>query len=62
MDIDVNKMIEELKDKVKLRDSMGGNLYYNVMNDECCQLANECISIGCDREQVSKILGHRTFN
>lgn len=61
MDISADEVINDLKDKVKLRDSMGGNLYYNVINDECCRLANKCMALGADRKQISKILGDGTF-
>ena len=53
--------LENLKRKVKLRDSMGGSLYYNVTNEECCQLANKCLSIGCDKSEIESILGQGTF-
>lgn len=55
------KVLEELKQKVQLRDQMGGSLYYNVMNDECCQLANKCLSVGCSRSDIDLILGQGTF-
>lgn len=55
------KLLNELKSKVKIRNQMSGALYYNMLNDECCQLANKCLSLGCNREQVSEILGHGTF-
>lgn len=53
--------IQSLKDKVNLRDKMGGAIYWNILNDECCQLANKCIELGCDRTEVSAILGLGTF-
>lgn len=53
--------LEELRQKVKLRDQMGGALYYNILNDECCQLANKCAQLGCSREDIGSILGKGTF-
>lgn len=32
--------IEKLKAAVSIRDSMGGNMYWNIMNDDCCEIAN----------------------
>ena len=54
-------LLEELKSKVSLRDRMGGALYWNVLNDECCQLADKCVFAGCDRNDIRKILGEGTF-
>jgi len=56
-----DQALEELKSKVKLRDQMGGALYYNVLNDECCKLANKCVELGCDRNTIESILGLGTF-
>jgi len=53
--------LEELRERVQLRDKMGGNLYWNVLNDECCQLANKCLRLGCDTETIDSILGSGTF-
>ncbi len=53
--------LNELKGKVEIRDKMGGALYYNILNDECCQLANKCLSLGCDKNQISEMLGHGSF-
>jgi hypothetical protein len=54
--------LEELRQKVNIRDQMGGALYYNILNDECCQYANKCVSLGCDKAEIEKILGSGTFS
>jgi hypothetical protein len=54
--------LEELRQKVNLRNQMGGALYYNILNDECCQLANSCAKLGCDRKEIERILGAGTFS
>lgn len=59
--ISPEQALEELRQKVNIRNQMGGALYYNILNDECCQLANKCVSLGCDRAEVEKILGPETF-
>jgi hypothetical protein len=56
-----DQALEELKKKVNIRNQMGGALYYNILNDECCQLANKCTELGCDRKQIESILGQGTF-
>jgi len=57
----IDETLERLKQQVKLRDQMCGVLYYNVLNDECCHLANKCIELGIDRAVVESILGPGTF-
>jgi len=54
-------LLEKLKKKVSLRNQMGGALYWNVCNDECCQIANECLTAGGDRTEIEAILGPGTF-
>jgi hypothetical protein len=53
--------LDELRKRVNMRNQMGGALYYNILNDECCQLANRCANLGCDKAEVEKILGPGTF-
>lgn len=53
--------LKDLKEKVSLRDQMCGALYYNILNDECCQLADRCIQLGCNGDEVESILGEGTF-
>jgi hypothetical protein len=54
-------LFEALKKKVNLRDSMCGALYWNVMNDECCKLANKCRDTGIEHTTIAEILGKGTF-
>lgn len=55
------EQLEKLKAHVDLRDKMGGALYYNILNDECCQMANECLEQGCSKSEIDQILGKGTF-
>lgn len=54
---DPEKLINELKNHVRVRDQVGGALYWNVLNDECVRIANKCLSLGANREEISNILG-----
>lgn len=57
---DFEEEYEKLRKKVELRDEMGGALYWNVLNEECCHLANEISAKGGDKKTISKILGEGT--
>ncbi len=57
---EIQKEIEELKNHVKIRNQMGGNLYYNIVNDECCQKAQLLVSKGVNKDELSEILGPGT--
>jgi hypothetical protein len=54
-------MLNQLKEKVALRDKMGGALYWNILNDKCCEIANKCLEAGCKRSEIEIILGQGTF-
>ena len=56
-----DKLMDELKEHVRVRDTMGGSLYRNVMNDECCAIATRCARLGCDRAEIAKTLGRGNF-
>ena len=45
-----------LKDAVTLRKSMGGALYWNIVNDDCNKIADRCLSYGATEEEVREIL------
>lgn len=57
---EIQQEIAELKKHVALRDQMGGNLYYNIINDECCQKAQALADKGVDKDELSEILGPGT--
>jgi hypothetical protein len=61
MDNQQTVALEELKEKVTLRDKMGAALYWNVLNEECCRLANKCRDLGCDENEIGLILGQGTY-
>ena len=49
--------IARLKETVKIRDSMGGAMYFNILNDDCCELASQLVRRGANREEIHDILG-----
>lgn len=53
----IEQGIERLKETVKIRDQMGGAMYFNILNDDCCQLASELVRRGADREIIHNIIG-----
>lgn len=49
--------LDALRKEVALRDKMGGALYWNVVNDDCRKIAEDCIyKFKCDFATVQKIL------
>ena len=47
--------VNALKQAVKLRNSMGGALYYNIVNDDCISIAKICLSKGCPGQLIEDI-------
>lgn len=58
----VEQGIEKLKESVSLRDQMGGAMYWNILNDDCCELARKLLDMGADRQTLSNILGAGTHH
>ena len=56
-----DELMSELKEHVAVRNQMGGSLYWNVMNDECCAIATKCARLGCDRVEIGNVLGKGNF-
>lgn len=49
--------INRLKETVSLRDQMGGEMYWNIMNDDCCLLGSQLVKKGANREEIHQIIG-----
>jgi hypothetical protein len=49
-------LLAELREHVKVRNMMGGALYWNVLDEECFQIAAKCVFLGCDKKEISKLL------
>ena len=50
-----------LKESVKTRDAMGGAMYFNILNDDCCEIAGKAKSLGGDHNEIADILGRENF-
>lgn len=53
----VDEGLENLKKAVKLRNSMGGALYWNILNDDCIEITSQLMSMGVEQGVLSGILG-----
>lgn len=53
----VEKGIEELKRAVSIRNSMGGAMYYNMLNEDVLRIADKLIEMGADKPQLESIMG-----
>jgi hypothetical protein len=40
---------------------MGGALYWNILNEECCLIADRCAVLGGDKRKIGSILGEGNF-
>lgn len=56
----IEEGISALKKAVDLRDQMGGAMYYNMLNDDCCEIARKLKSMGANTAELSQILGEGT--
>lgn len=48
--------LEKLKDHVALRNKMGGALYWNIVNEECYQIAHKLLIMGVSSTVLDPIL------
>lgn len=53
----VDEGLENLKKAVKLRNSMGGALYWIILNDDCIEITSQLMSMGVEQGVLSGILG-----
>lgn len=53
----IEKGIEELKRAVDLRNSMGGAMYYNILNEDVLRIADKLIGMGAEKSQLESIMG-----
>ncbi|HBJ2612319.1 TPA: hypothetical protein LA742_000736 [Clostridium botulinum] len=53
--------LEQLKKSVSIRNQMGGAMYWNILNDECCEIANKCFLLGVDRSEITPLLGEGNY-
>ncbi len=57
----IEEGITRLKQVVQTRDAMGGAMYFNIMNDDACELANQLLQRGADGTQLADIVGKENF-
>ncbi|MDD2564083.1 MAG: hypothetical protein PHU27_07710 [Salinivirgaceae bacterium] len=58
----VEEGIKKLRERVNIRDQMGGALYWNVFNDECMCLGDRLIDDGADGNLIAEIGGWKLRN
>jgi|GEM_PF-1682714 len=49
--------IEKLKKAVEIRNKMGGDLYWNICEDDCLKLADKLTAAGVDKQIIASIGG-----
>jgi len=57
----IEEGIETLKELVKTRNAMGGAMYFNIINDDCCELGRKLTGMGADYDTIADILGRENF-
>ena len=50
--------IEKLKNGVSLRNQMGGALYWNIVNDDCIEMADKLFCMGVEKTDIQAILNN----
>lgn len=53
--------IAKLKDAVSIRDAMGGAMYWSILNEDCCEIANAIRKKYGRTEEIGKILGEGNY-
>ena len=48
--------LNKLMESVNLRNKMCGSMYYNIINDDCKELADRCVSMGYSVMEIQDIL------
>jgi hypothetical protein len=57
----VEEGLEKLKKSVKIRNQMGGAMYWNILNDECCEIGNRLLSMGGKYVEIGSLIGEGNF-
>ena len=48
--------LEKLKETVSIRNQMGGALYWNIVNDDCLEIADKLFDMGVTSSEIREIL------
>ena len=59
--ISKEEVFEKLKKSINTRNQMGGAMYWNILNDECCEIANKCLELGIDRSKLTPLIGEGNY-
>jgi hypothetical protein len=59
---DIPQLVDELKSTTSTRNTMGGAMYWNILNDEACAIGNRLTELGMARPEVAKIIGEDNFH
>lgn len=52
----VEEGIKKLKEAVVIRNKMCGAMYWNMLNDDCIEIAQKLKSMGVEISEINKIL------
>ena len=55
---DMEEVLYALHQTVSIRNQMGGDLYWNIANDQACKIGGHAVSLGADRNEIRGIIGH----
>lgn len=50
--------LEKLKETVAIRNNMGGALYWNIVNDDCLEIADKLFDMGVSMSEIQEILNN----
>lgn len=48
--------LKKLKETVSIRNQMGGALYWNIVNDDCLEIADKLFDMGVTSSEIREIL------
>jgi len=57
----VKEGMELLKKAVDVRNTMGGSMYWNMLNDEACNIGSKILKLGGDYEKIADMIGRENF-
>jgi len=57
----VEEGMDLLKKAVEVRNKMGGNMYWSMLNDEVCKIGSKTLKLGGDYEKIADIIGRENF-
>jgi hypothetical protein len=47
--------LEKLKKGIEIRNKMGGALYWNIVNDDCIEMAYKLFDMGVEKSEINAI-------